>query len=51
VLLRAVDFAHGLPAGASGYPTRPAGMPPGAIGDASLTETVLRLPPAASAPD
>ena len=51
VLLRAVDFAHGLPAGASGYPARPAGMLPGAIGDGSLTETVLRLPPAASSPD
>ena len=52
VLLRAVDFAHGLPAGAAGkYPARPAGMLPGGIGDGSLTETELRLPRAAPAPD
>ena len=52
VLLRAVDFAHGLPAGAAGtYPARPAGMLPGGIGDGSLTETELRLPRAAAAPD
>jgi hypothetical protein len=48
VLLRAVDFAHGLPAGAAGmYPARPAGMLPGGIGDGSFTEAELRLPRAA----
>ncbi len=52
VLLRAVDCAYGLPAGAAGaYPARPAGMLPGGIGDVSLTETELRLPRAATAPD
>jgi hypothetical protein len=52
VLLRAVDFAHGLPAGAAGaYPARPAGMLPGGIGDGSFTEAELRLPRAAPAPD
>ena len=52
VLLRAVDFVHGLPAGAAGeYPARPAGMLPGGIGDGSFTETELRLPRAAPAPD
>jgi hypothetical protein len=45
VLLRAVDFSYGLPAGAAGsYPARPAGMLPGNIGDGTLTETTLRLP-------
>ncbi len=51
VLLRAVDFAHGLPAGAPGYPARPPGMLPGGIGDGSLTEAELRLPRAPAAPD
>ena len=45
VLLRAVDFTYGLPAGAAGsYPARPAGMLPGRLGDGTLTETTLRLP-------
>ena len=45
VLLRAVDFSYGLPAGAAGrYPARPAGMLPGRIGDGTITETTLRLP-------
>ena len=45
VLLRAVDFTYGLPAGAAGgYPVRPAGMLPGWIGDGTMTETLLRLP-------
>jgi hypothetical protein len=44
VLLRAVDFSYGLPAGAAGqYPARPAGMLPGRIGDGTITETSLRL--------
>ncbi|NLE22016.1 MAG: M20/M25/M40 family metallo-hydrolase [Actinobacteria bacterium] len=51
VLLRAVDFAHGLPAGAPGYPSRPPGMLAGAIGDGSLTETKLRLPRSPAALD
>jgi Peptidase family M28 len=45
VVLRAVDLTYGLPAGAAGrYPSRPAGMLPGRIGDATITETILRLP-------
>lgn len=45
VLLRAADLTYGLPAGAAGqYPARPAGMLPGRIGDAAITETLLRLP-------
>ena len=45
VLLRAVDFTYGLPAGAAGrYPPRPAGMLPGRIGDGTMAETLLRLP-------
>jgi hypothetical protein len=45
VLLRAVDFTYGLPAGAAGsYPARPAGMLPGRLGDGTLTEALLRLP-------
>ena len=45
VLLRAVDFTYGLPAGAAGqYPARPAGMLPGRIGDGTITEALLRLP-------
>jgi hypothetical protein len=45
VLLRAVDLTYGLPAGAAGaYPTLPAGMLPGRLGDGTLTETTLRLP-------
>jgi len=45
VLLRAVDFTYGLPAGAAGaFPARPAGMLPGRLGDGTLTETTLRLP-------
>ena len=41
VLLRAVDFTYGLPAGAAGrYPARPAGMLPGRIGDGTLAETL-----------
>ena len=45
VLLRAVDFTYGLPAGAAGhYPARPAGMLPGHVGDGTIAETVLRLP-------
>jgi hypothetical protein len=45
VLLRAVDFSYGLPAGAAGsYPRWPAGMLPGSIGDGTLTEALLRLP-------
>ena len=45
VLLRAVDFTYGLPAGAAGrYPARPAGMLPGRIGDGAIAETLLRLP-------
>jgi hypothetical protein len=47
VVLRAVDFSYGLPAGAAGsYGARPAGMLPGLIGDGTLAETVLRLPAA-----
>ena len=50
VLLRAVDLTYGLPAGAAGrYAARPAGMLPGHIGDATLAETTLRLPPAPTA--
>jgi len=46
LLLRAVDFTYGLPAGAAGrYPARPAGMLPGRIGDGAIAETLLRLPP------
>jgi hypothetical protein len=45
VLLRAVDFSYGLPAGAAGTsPARPAGMLPGRLGDGTRTETTLRLP-------
>ncbi len=45
VLLRAVDLTYGLPAGAAGqHPARPAGMLPGRIGDAAITETLLHLP-------
>jgi hypothetical protein len=45
VLLRALDFSYGLPAGAAGrYPTRPAGMLPGRIGDGTIAETLLQLP-------
>ena len=45
VLLRAVDFTYGLPAGAAGrFPARPAGMLPGGIGDGTTTETLLHLP-------
>jgi len=45
VLLRAVDYSYGLPAGAAGaYPARPAGMLPGGLGDGTLTEAALRLP-------
>jgi hypothetical protein len=45
VRLRAVGFAYGLPAGATGsYPARPAGMLPGRLGDGTLTEALLRLP-------
>lgn len=45
-LLRAVDLSYGLPAAVAGrYPARPAGMLPGRLGDAALTETTLRLPP------
>jgi hypothetical protein len=45
VLLRAVDFTHGLPPVAAGsYPSRPAGMLPGGLGDGTLTETTLQLP-------
>ncbi len=46
VLLRAVDFTYGLPAAAARYPARPAGMLPGRLGDGTLTESLLRLPPA-----
>ena len=47
VLLRAVDFSYGLPAGAAGrYPARPAGMLPGRIGDGTMAESLLRLPAA-----
>jgi hypothetical protein len=45
VLLRATDLTYGLPAGAAGlYPARPAGMLPGRTGDATIAETLLRLP-------
>ena len=45
VLLRALDFSYGLPAGAAGrYPARPAGMLPGRIGDGTIAETLLQLP-------
>jgi hypothetical protein len=45
VLLRALDFTYGLPAGAAdAYPARPAGMLPGGIGDGTITETLVRLP-------
>ncbi len=45
VLLRAVDFSYGLPAGAAGsYAARPAGMLPGRLGDGTAAETLLRLP-------
>jgi hypothetical protein len=45
VLLRAMDFSYGLPAGAAGrYPARPAGMLPGRVGDGTITETLLQLP-------
>jgi hypothetical protein len=47
VRMRAVDFTYGLPAGAAGsYPARPAGMLPGRLGDGTLTETLVSLPPA-----
>jgi hypothetical protein len=46
VLLRALDFSYGLPAGAAGqYPARPAGMLPGRIGDGTIAGMLLRLPP------
>lgn len=45
VLLRAVDFTYGLPAGGAGsYPARPAGVLPGRLGDGTLAEAYLRLP-------
>jgi len=48
VRLRAVDFTYGLPAGAAGsYPARPAGMLPGRLGDGTLAEALVSLPPAA----
>ncbi len=51
VLLRAVDWSYGLPAGAAGsYPARPAGILPGSIGDGALAETTLRLPAVAGRP-
>ena len=46
VLLRAVDFSYGIPPQLAGqYDGRPPGMLPGRIGDGTLVETTLRLPP------
>ncbi len=46
VLLRAVDFSYGIPPLLVGqYAGRPPGMLPGHIGDGTLVERTLRLPP------
>jgi hypothetical protein len=46
VLLRAVDLSYGVPAEYAGqYEARPTGMLPGRIGDGTLAESSLRLPP------
>lgn len=46
VLLRAVDFSYGIPPQLAGqYDGRPPGMLPGRIGDGTLVESTLRLPP------
>ena len=46
VLLRAVDFSYGIPPRLAGqYDGRPPGMLPGRLGDGTLVESTLRLPP------
>ena len=50
VLLRAVDFSYGIPPQLAGqYDGRPPGMLPGRIGDGTLVEATLRLPPSPAA--
>ena len=50
VLLRAVDFSYGIPPQlAAKYAERPPGMLPGRIGDGTLVERTLRLPPSPAA--
>lgn len=46
VLLRVVDCSYGIPAELAGrYVARPLGVLPGGLGDTTLTEAVMRLPP------
>jgi hypothetical protein len=49
VRLSAVDFSYGVPPQLAGqYAARPPGMLPGRIGDGTLVESALRLPPSAA---
>ncbi|MCX6374037.1 MAG: M28 family peptidase, partial [Actinobacteria bacterium] len=50
VLLRVVDFSYGIPSQLAGqYGGRPPGMLPGRLGDGTLVESTVRLPPSPAA--
>jgi hypothetical protein len=50
VLLRVVDFSYGIPPQLVGqYDGRPPGMLPGRLGDGTLVESTVRLPPSPAA--